>query len=208
MWLDEFREQWQAALRRREPCPKCQSKRVWFNGIRKRKASVRHDDQTVFIPDIPVRRLRCGDCLRRWSVAPEGIVRRGHYQPCVVAPAVAAEAQPGSSAGAVARAYGCARRTLERWVQWVAQVASPAVLAEQLTQAAQSPVLPLVPPPVKARRSPARQALEARALWVLALLEALASVRGLAPPGLAHAAQLVPALVSPSGGAGSVASVG
>ena len=38
------------------------------------------------------------------------------------------------------------------------------------------------------------------AFWA-ALLEALASVRGLAPPGLAHAAQLVPALVSPSGGA-------
>ena len=208
MWLDKVREQWQAALRRREPCPQCRSKRVWFNGIRKRKASVRHGDQMVFIPDIPVRRLRCGDCLRRWSVTPEGIVRRGHYQPCVVAPAVAAEVQSGHSAGAVAHAYGCARRTLERWVGWVARLAVPAVLAEQLTQEAQSPVLPLGPGLVKARRSPARQALGARALWVLALLEALASVRGLAPPGLAHAAQLVPALVSPSGGAGSVASVG
>jgi transposase-like protein len=202
MWLDKLRERWQAALEQRGPCPSCTSKRVWFNGLRLRKASVRHGEETVFIADIPVRRLRCGDCVQRWSVAPEGVVSAAHYQPCVVAPAVAADVlEEGVSEGQVARACGCARRTVGRWVRRVARLAEPGVLARHLAHEAQSPVLPLPPQPVKARRFPARRALGERAVLVLALLEALASLRGLAPPGLAHAAQLVPALAPASGGA-------
>ena len=201
MWLDQLKERWQAALEQRGPCPRCASMRVWFNGLRLRKASVRHGEETVFVADIPVRRLRCGDCGRRWSVAPEGIVSAAHYQPCVVAPAVATDVlAEGVSAGQVARACGCARRTVGRWVQRVARLAEPGVLARHLAHEAQSPVLPVPPQPVKARRSQARRALGERAVLVLALLEALASLRGLAPPGLAHAAQLVPALAPASGG--------
>lgn len=199
MWLNKLRERWQAALAQRGPCPRCHSARVWYNGIRQRKASVRQGDETVFIPDIPVRRLRCGDCVWRWSVAPAGIVTPGHYQPCVVAPAVAADVlEEGVNESQVARAYGCARRTVGRWVQRVAKVAEPAVLARRLVQEAETPELPAPPPKVKARRSPARRALGEQAVWVLTLLEALASLCGLAPPGLAHAAQFVPAPVSPS----------
>ena len=202
MWLDQLRERWQAALAQRGPCPRCASMRVWFNGVRLRKASVRHGDETVFLAGIPVRRLRCGDCGWRWSVAPEGIVSSAHYQPCVVAPAVAADVlEEGVSEGQVARACGCARRTVGRWVRRVARLAEPGVLARHLAHEAQSPVLPVPPQPVKARRSQARRALGERAVLVLALLEALASLRGLAPPGLAHATQLVPALAPASGGA-------
>jgi transposase-like protein len=199
MWLDELRARWRAALAQRGDCPRCHSPRVWHNGIRWRKASLRQGDQTVFIHDVPVRRLRCGDCERRWSAAPEGVATRAHYQPCVVAPAVAAEVlDAGASQSQVARAYGCCRRTLWRWVGRVATLAEPAVLARRLAAEAQTPEMPAPPPQVKARRSPAGMALGQRAVWVLALLEALASLAGLTPPGLVHAARFVPALVPPS----------
>jgi transposase-like protein len=160
---------------------------------------VRQGEETVFLTDIPVRRLRCGDCVWRWSVAPEGIVTPGHYQPCVVAPAVAADVlEEGVTESQVARAFGCARRTVGRWVRRVAKLAEPGRLARRLVQETGTPVLPAPPYKVKARRSPVRRALGEQAVWVLALLEALASLHGLAPPGLAHAAQFVPALVSPS----------
>ena len=109
--------------------------RVWFNGVRLRKASVRHGDETVFLAGIPVRRLCCGDCVWRWSLAPEGIVSPAHYQPCVVAPAVAADVlEEGVSEGQVARACGCARRTVGRWVRRVAKLAEPGALARHLAQ--------------------------------------------------------------------------
>ena len=201
MWLDKLRERWRAALAQRGDCPQCKSLRVWHNGLRLRKASVRYEGETVFVNDIPVRRLRCGDCEWRFSRAPEGVPTRAHYQPCVVAPAVAAAVlEEGVTESQVAQAYGCAQRTLLRWVERVAKLVEPAVLARGLTAEADAPELP-APPQVRARRSPARMALGQRAVYVLALLEALASLVGLAPPGLAHAARFVPAVVPPTEGA-------
>ncbi len=209
LWLNELRERWRLALARRGPCPRCQCVRVWHNGVRLRKASLRCGEETVFVADIPVRRLRCRDCRLRWSVSPVGVVTRAHYQPCVVAPAVAADAmEPGGTESQVARAYGCARRTVGRWVKRVAQWVAPAMLARRLLQESAMPVLPAPPAPVRARRTPARQARAERAVWVLGLLEALGSVQGLAPQGLMDAARFVPALDPPSQPGGPVGSMG
>lgn len=200
-WLSALRARWEQALRWRGHCCRCQSKRVWHNGIRLRKASVREGNQTVHLHDIPVRRLCCGDCGKRWSRAPQRVPSRAQYQPCVVAPAVAATVLGPGTDTEVAKDYGCHRRTLLRWVWRVAQLEEPGQLARRLVAEADSPQLPAPPLPPRPRRSAALVAQGQRAVWVLALLEALGSWLGLEPPGLAHAWRFVPALVPPSGGA-------
>lgn len=200
MSIEELQERWREALSHRGRCPRCGGARVWHNGIRRRKACLRCDDRTEYVADIPVRRLRCGDCGKRWSHAPEQVVTRGRYQPCVVAAAVTcAELDETARDTTVAREHGADRRTLGRWVDRVAAVADPAALGALLAAEAGAPVLPSLPASVRPRRSPRRAARGLRAVWVLLLLEALASLRGLAPPGLAHAAKLVPADASPTG---------
>lgn len=199
MSLAQLPQRWKMQLSFRGPCVRCQSERVWYNGIRWRTASLRDGDQTVFVTDIPVRRLLCGDCSARWSHAPEGVPTRAHYQPCVVSQAVltaALDAQQPDAA--VATAHRCHRRTLRRWLERVACAASPAELLQRLVLESGVPVLPSAPPPVRPRRSAALTALCQRALWVLFLLDLLTSLCGLSPPGLSHLSLWLPAHVTPS----------
>jgi transposase-like protein len=177
-------------------CPRCGSDRVWRNGVRQRKATLLDGDRTVCVGDVPVRRLRCRCCGARWSRAPERIESRGHYQPCVVARAVARVVVEGGPS-AVAREHGCDRRTLGRWIERVAKLAEPAQLARTLVAGADQPTLPVLPT-ARPSRSARLTALGTRAIAVLALLEALASLHGLAPPGLAHACVCVPADAAPT----------
>jgi transposase-like protein len=124
---------------------------------------------------------------------PERVTSRAHYQPCVVAGAVAVAVTDADTAkAAVAREHGCDRRTLGRWIERVAGVADPAILGRALVAETSAPVLPAVAS-ARPSRSPRLGALMMRAASVIALLEVLASVRGLEPPGLAHVAALVPA---------------
>lgn len=199
MSRDDLIARWQQALDRRGPCVACASLRVWHNGIRRRTATVRVEDRSEFFSDVPVRRLRCGDCGHRFSQAPEGVVTRGHYQPCVVAEAVVRDVvDPKATTTGVAKQHGCHRRTIGRWVARVAATFDPAQLGQRLLVESAVPVIPAAPVTVRRRRSSSWQAVGVRAVWVLALLEALATWQGLAPPGLAHVHRLVPAVASPS----------
>lgn len=181
-------------------CPRCQGLRVWHNGLRWRKASVRREGETVYLTDVPVRRLCCGDCRCRWSRTSEPVVTRAHYQPCVVAAAVAAQVmEEGPREEQRAQEYGCHRRTLQRFVERVARMAEPAQLVRRLLQVSGSATVPR-PAPVRRRRSAALEQMGQRAVWVLALLDALASWLGLGMPGLAHAGRIMPAFAAPSGG--------
>jgi hypothetical protein len=103
-----------------------------------------------------------------------------------------------SSDTQVAQKHGCHRRTLLRWIERVALMALPAELMCQLLRESEAAVLPPAPPPARPRRSASLFALCQRAVAVLWLLEALASHRGLCPPGLVHAHLFVPALVPPT----------
>jgi hypothetical protein len=138
---------------------------------------------------------------------PEQIESRGHYQSCVVARAVA-RVVVGGGPSAVARDHGCDRGTPGRWVGRVAKVAEPAQLSRVLIAAADQPTLPAVPT-ARTSRSARLTTLGARAIAVLTLFEALASLHGLVPPGLAHAHRFVPADAAPTvptaiGGGGSL----
>jgi hypothetical protein len=94
----------------------------------------------------------------------------------------------------VAAQVGCAPSTVRRWAACVAALAEPAALASAIVEEAGEPVLPATPTEIASPQRSARlRALFVRALAVLVLLEALASLRGLAPPALAHAASLIPA---------------
>lgn len=169
---------------------------MWRNGSRRRTATVLDGDRAAYVCDVPVRRLRCGCCGARWSRAPERVENRGHYQPCVVAQAVARVVVDGGPT-AVAREHGCDRGTLGRWVERVAAVEEPARLARVLVQVADQPVLPALPTP-RASRSARLTAVGARAIAVLAMLEALASWHGLPPPGLLHVGKFMPADAAPT----------
>ena len=198
MWIEDLRSRWLCALSQRGRCPRCGGARVWHNGIRLRKASLWDGETTRFVSDVPCRRLRCGDCSARWTHPPERVTRREHYQPCVVADAVSGVvAEPGAVVSEIARTHGCHRRTLARWVARVATVTEPAELARALVAESDAPVVPHPPELMRPTRSERLKSLGARAVWVLALLEALASLRGLEPPALAHAATFVPAVAPP-----------
>jgi hypothetical protein len=206
MWVDDLRARWAVTASFRGCCPTCGSRRVWRNGIRRRTASLFDGERTVFLDDIPVRRLRCGDCGARWSVPPDGVAVRGHYQPCVVARAVVRTVADAAARAAVAVEHACHRRTLDRWVARVAAVAEPAALGHALLVETQAPVLPAPVPVTRPSRSPRLAALGARAVAVLGLLEALASACGLEPPGLAHVARFVPASATPAAAKGGATS--
>ena len=195
MTFDGRLAQWRAAVSYRGRCPKCGSLRVWRNGTRHRTASVLDGDEAAFVDDVPVRKLRCGDCRVRWSHLPEGLSARVHYQACVVSRAVVRTVLDGAPRADIARDHGCHLRTLGRWVARVAAIASPARLARALLAAAGAPVLP-ASPVSRPSRSARVMALGTHAVAVLALLEALASLHGLEPPALAHIRWLVPADVS------------
>jgi hypothetical protein len=170
---------------------------VWRNGVRLRKATVLDGDRVVYVEDAPVLRLVCGGCKARWHRAPEHIESRAHYQPAVVARAVARVVVDGGPT-AVACEIGCDRGTLGRWVERVAKIAEPARLARILIAAADQPTLPALPT-ARTSRSARVTALGARSIAVLGLLEALASWHGLTPPGLAHARRFVPADAASTG---------
>lgn len=194
--LARVRARWSKHYDERPSCPQgCAGATTWHDGPRERSATLRVGDAMTFVPDAAQRRKQCSVCRGSWTHRPEGISSRAHYQPCVVAHAVS---ELGSDAGArsltVAEEIGCAPSTVRRWVERVAVLAEPAALASALVEEAGEPVLPAVPTELAVpQRSTRLGSLLLRALAVLALLEALASLRGLGPPALAHAATLIPA---------------
>ena len=200
MTIEDLRRRWSETLILRVPCKRCGGGRVWRNGIRLRAASLWLGDRTEFVADVPVRRLKCGDCQCRWSLTPEGVSPRGCYQPCVVAQAVASDAlDPQATSTQVAAGHGCHVRTLWRWVALMAALVTGAVLARRLAEDSGAPVFPSQPP-LRARLTVRRAELAQQSTQTLALLDALAGYRGLPLPGLAHARLLVPAEAGRAGG--------
>lgn len=164
--------------------------RVVFNGRRRRTASVRIDDEVVYIPEVLCRRVQCarGGCGAGWTVRPFGLAPRRHYQLDVVAHAAGQYLfDQDASQERVAREHDCSRRTVGRWLTWIAGIAEPAKLAARVAEAAAVPVTmaePKVAELSRKARGEARRLLLKTAAWVLALLEALGEALALEPPGL------------------------
>lgn len=170
-------------------CLRCGG-RVWWDGFRTRSASVRLDGETVHISGIRCHRALCSDagCGHRWCVFPPGLGPRRHFQSCVVSDAAQEYLfAEDASLESTAQRHGCSRRTLGRWLGWLAGLAEPAVVQERILVAQGEPVLAPLRSVAsllrKAHSETKRKLLETAAL-VLAHLEALAMAMGLEPPGL------------------------
>lgn len=194
--ITRLRSRWQEQYDERPGCPHgCVGGRTWHDGRRERSATLRMDEASVFVPDASQRRKSCSVCGRGWTHRLEGISSRAHYQPCVISHALGElGSEPDASTVTVAEEVDCAPSTVRRWVERIAALAEPPALASAIVKEADEPIVPPVPTELAApQRSPRLRALLLRAVAVLVLLEALASLRGLAPPALAHVAELIPA---------------
>jgi len=110
-------------VKRPHHCPFCRGPRIHWNGHRERSASVMEGDCVRHLTDIFCRRVKCAShvCKKSWTLRPPGLTPRRHYQLCVVASAVRQFVSDcHSTLTAVARAHQCCRRTVGRWLHWVA----------------------------------------------------------------------------------------
>jgi hypothetical protein len=116
-------------------CPFCQGRRIYWNGYRERSASVLDGDEVAYLSDVVCRRVKCANrqCKKSWTLRPPGLVARRHYQLCVVASAARQFLfDPHSTLTSVAAAHQCCRRTLGRWLHWIAGFAKPSALIRRL----------------------------------------------------------------------------
>ena len=111
-------------------CPFCYGRRIYWNGHRERSASVMEGDRVTHFTDILCRRVKCANatCRKSWTLRPAELMPRRHYQLCVMASAVRQFLfGPRRTLTAVARAHQCCRRTVGRWLRWVAGPSAPVI---------------------------------------------------------------------------------
>ena len=171
-------------------CMVCSGSRIWWNGSRRRSASVLVEGEVVYVDEVTCRLVQCGhpQCGKCWALRPPGLAPHRHYQLDVVADAVGSYLfDPEASQDHVASSIGCARRTVGRWIGWVAEIADPADLLRHLVDAsgiAELPAMREVAASGRKGQTTARRSLLHLAAQVLCVLEALAQALCLPPPGL------------------------
>lgn len=190
--VDRLRQSWvkffDEATRPR-CCATCGKKDVWWNGTRCRSASGLIDGQVVTVDSFLVKRVKCAACRISWALLPPGLLPGRHFDQDVVAKALSRYLfEEKASRKAVAEALETSPRTLGRWLEHTAGVASAGFLQRLLLKVTGAPILARVEPVKdflrKARSQAGRLVLE-EAGKVLGLLEVLASELGLSSPGLA-----------------------
>lgn len=174
---------------RPDECPFCACFEIWWNGSRKRGGKILFEGRVVEVDFLPCRRVRCKACKRSWTLLPDGLLP-GRQVGLLVATKALSEYLFGKakSLERAAREHSLSPRTLGRIRDWVARLASPALLQGLLVERAGEPIVGHVVPVAdlerRAKCGASRSLLE-RAAKVLCLLESLAHAAGLAAPGLA-----------------------
>ena len=184
-WLRRSWEEVSERVDRPAACIYCGHCRVWWNGWRVRTATVLVASVVVFLTGVRCPRVKCAgrECGRSWTLRSEGLMPRRHYQLSVVAPAMTRHLLDGVSQEEVADEHTCSRRTVSRWLRWLAEVAEPGALARRLMDASEAPVLPKVDELARATWQRMRGAAR-RAAENLCLFEALGAASGMRSPGL------------------------
>lgn len=178
-------------------CLFCHGSRIHWNGKRSRTASLMIDEEVVYLPDIDCRRVKCANpnCLKSWTLRPPGLMPRRHYQLCVVANAASGYLfDDQESLDTVAQSHQCTRRTAGRWITWLAHIARPSDLIHYLLEVSKETVLVPVRKiaiSLKKGLSSSRKQILERAAEVLGLLEAIALILGMEPPGLRSVVEAV-----------------
>jgi hypothetical protein len=198
--IEALKWEWQAfyaTVAKPARCIFCGGTRLWWNGWRHRTASVLVDGRVVHVEEVACRLVKCGlaSCGRSWTLRPPGLAPQRHYQLGVVAQAASSYLfDPDATQEQVAVALGCARRTVRRWLGWLAGIASASDLLRHLVEASDVPEIPPLQEVAalaqKACTAARRQVLESAAR-VLCLLEALGHALCLPPPGLQTVLELV-----------------
>ena len=160
-------------------CPFCQGLRIYWNGYRERSSSVLKGERVVYLSDVVCRRVKCANrqCKKSWTLRPPGLMPGRHYQLCVVASAAREFLfEPHSTLTSVAAAHQCCRRTVGRWLHWLAGIAKPSALIRRLGGISSTGVFAARD---RSRRigTPTRRVFE-RAARVFCLLEALGRACG------------------------------
>jgi len=176
-------------VKRPRKCIDCEGDRIWWDGKRWRSASSRVDGKTVTVSAFPCRRVVCATCKRSWTLLPPGLLPGRHFDLAVAAEALSSYLfEEEASREAVAEAFDISPRTLGRFAEHTAQVASPGFLQKLLLEVTGAPILARLEPVKgllgKTRSEGMRLVLEG-AGKVLCLLEALGAALGRASPGLA-----------------------
>ena len=191
--VETLKQEWQAFYANAAKpacCIFCRGSHVWWNGWRQRTASVVIDEQIVHVDAVACRLVKCGDpqCSRSWTLRPPGLAPQRHYQLCVVARAASSYLfDRTATQEQIAGSTGCARRTIHRWLGWLAGIASPEDLQRHLLEASDVPEIPPMQEVAALARkahTAARRAVLESAARVLCLLEALGQALYLPPPGL------------------------
>lgn len=191
--VEKLKQEWQAFYANAAKpacCIFCSGWRVWWNGWRQRTASVLIDEQVVHVDAVACRLVKCGNpqCGRSWTLRPPGLAPQRHYQLCVVARAASSYLfDQAATQEQIAASTGCARRTIRRWLGWVAGIASAEDLLRHLLEASDVPEIPPmqgVAAVARKARTAARRSMLESAARVLCLLEALGQALYLPPPGL------------------------
>ena len=140
---------------------------AWWDGQRK-VGAVRQGGSGPEYEQEVRRRAKCAskDCPRgSFTVYERDAYPHRGFPLEEVASAVSEVAVGGQTQDAVARKHGCSRRSVGRWVRWVAALAEPAVLMRCCTQLTSSGL-------------PGGTVVECRAGAVLHLLDRLAELLG------------------------------
>jgi hypothetical protein len=179
---EELKKAWDQFLETADKpccCPFCQGRRIYWNGYRERSASVLDGDEVAYLSEVVCRRVKCANrqCKKSWTLRPPGLIPRRHYQLCVVASAMRQFLfQPHSTLTSVAAAHQCCRRTLGRWLHWIAGIAKPSVLIARLKAISSTERFPARDSSL-APGTPARTIFE-RAARIFCLLETLGRAHG------------------------------
>lgn len=198
--IEALKREWQAfyaVVAKPGQCMYCGAASLWWNGWRHRTASVLVDGRVVHVEEVACRLVKCGNaqCGRSWTLRPPGLAPQRHYQLCVVAQAASSYLfDPAASRERVAVSLGCARRTLGRWLEWLAGIAAPADLVRHVVEASETAEIPHMPEVAALAQkagSGARRQILVNAARVLCLLEALGHALSLPPPGLRAVVELV-----------------
>lgn len=133
---EKLKEQWNRIydnLDKPCECIFCKCVRLYWNGRRERTASVLINDQVVYVTGIWCKRTKCSQCKKSWTIRPKGLMARRHYQLCVVTNAADSFLfDADATLSKVANIYRCARRTVGRWLNWIAGIAKPCQLIGRL----------------------------------------------------------------------------
>lgn len=189
--VEALRHQWNhfaETAPRPASCVRCSAPRIRWDGTRERSASVLHEGQAHHLTGIRCRRVDCGACGQSWTLRPPGLAPRRHHQRELIASAAAQYLfEPQATRDRVAQGHGCSRRTLGRWLVWLAGLAALSDLQRHVLGAAGEAILPpfrAVPDLTSKARTAGRALLE-RAAQVLTLIEQLGSAWAVPPPVLA-----------------------